>query len=133
MSTTAPSTRRRKLPSFGTQIILGLIFGIILGWIALVIGPTVDASGEEAPNWLTTALSTIGTTFITLLRTIVPPLIFTAIVASVANLGKVTNAARLAGQTLLWFGITAAVSVAVGIGLGLVFQPGYNTSIERSE
>src|SRR5690625_7355403 len=110
MATTTPR-RRVRLPSFGTQIILGLIFGIILGWVAPVTGPTVDASGEEAPNWLTTSLSTIGTTFITLLQAIVPPLIFTAIVASVANLGKVTNAARLAGQTLLWFAITAAVSV----------------------
>lgn len=132
MATTTPR-RRIKLPSFGTQIILGLIFGIILGWVALVIGPTVDASGEEAPNWLTTTLSTIGTTFITLLQAIVPPLIFTAIVASVANLGKVTNAARLAGQTLLWFAITAAVSVTLGIGLGLIFQPGHNTSVTAEE
>src|SRR5690625_823023 len=131
-STTAP-TRRLKLPSFGTQIILGLIFGLLLGWVALLIGPSVDANGDEAANWLTTTLSTIGSTFVTLLRTIVPPLIFTAIVASVANLGKVTNAARLAGQTLLWFAITALVSVAIGIGLGLLFQPGRNTTVTPIE
>lgn len=123
------SKRRFRLPSFGTQIILGLIFGMLLGWVALTIGPVTDAGGETAPNWLTTTLSTIGTTFITLLQTIVPPLIFTAIVASIANLGKVTNAARLAGQTLLWFAITALVSVTVGIGLGLIFQPGVNTTV----
>src|SRR5699024_6872325 len=70
---------------------------------------------------------------ITLLQTIVPPLIFTAIVASIANLGKVTNAARLAGQTLLWFGITALASVTVGIGLGLVFKPGLNTTVAPIE
>ncbi|HLR58340.1 MAG TPA: dicarboxylate/amino acid:cation symporter [Beutenbergiaceae bacterium] len=127
-SSTAPR-RRVKLPSFGTQIILGLIFGLLLGGLALAIGPSVDANGEEAANWLTTTLSTIGSTFVTLLRTIVPPLIFTAIVASVANLGKVTNAARLAGQTLLWFAITALVSVAIGIALGLLFQPGRNTTV----
>src|SRR5690625_1441239 len=124
MSTTTAPSRRLKLPSFGTQIILGLIIGLLLGWVALTIGPTLDAEGNETANWLTTTLATIGSTFVTLLRTIVPPLIFTAIVASIANLGRVTNAARLAGQTLLWFVITALVSVAIGIALGLLFQPG---------
>ncbi|MGH3703688.1 MAG: dicarboxylate/amino acid:cation symporter, partial [Agromyces sp.] len=56
-----------------------------------------------------------------------------AIVASIANLRTVTNAARLAGQTLLWFAITAAVAVAIGIGLGLVFQPGHNTTLTTAE
>ncbi|MFI2703976.1 dicarboxylate/amino acid:cation symporter [Cellulosimicrobium composti] len=86
------------------------------------MGPQ-DADGE-VPNGLTTTLDTIGSSFVTLLKAVVPPLIFTAIVASIANLRTVTNAARLAGQTLLWFAITAAISVAVGIGLGLLFQPG---------
>lgn len=133
MSTTTAPSRRLKLPSFGTQIILGLIIGLLLGWVALTIGPTLDAEGNETANWLTTTLATIGSTFVTLLRTIVPPLIFTAIVASIANLGRVTNAARLAGQTLLWFAITALVSVTVGIGLGLLFQPGHNTSVTLVE
>ncbi|WP_052366744.1 dicarboxylate/amino acid:cation symporter [Paraoerskovia marina] len=132
-STTAPPAesavekprRRLRLPSFSTQIVLGLVFGVLLGWLALSMGPAAD--GEE--NWLTVTLSTIGGSFITLLKAIVPPLVFTAIVASIANLRKVTNAARLAGQTLLWFAITALISVAVGIGLGLLFQPGNDSSL----
>ncbi|MFD4991046.1 dicarboxylate/amino acid:cation symporter [Cellulosimicrobium cellulans] len=91
------------------------------------MGPQ-DAAGE-VPNGLTTTLDTIGSSFVTLLKAVVPPLIFTAIVASIANLRTVTNAARLAGQTLLWFAITAAISVAVGIGLGLLFQPGNRASV----
>ncbi len=89
------------------------------------MGPTADGD----PNWLTTTLDTIGASFVTLLKTIVPPLVFLAIVASIANLQQVTNAARLAWQTLLWFAITAAISVAIGIGLGLVFQPGNNSTL----
>ena len=72
MSTTTAPSRRLKLPSFGTQILLGLVFGILLGWVALTIGPSLDSEGNEAANWLTTTLSTIGSTFVTLLRTIVP-------------------------------------------------------------
>jgi Na+/H+-dicarboxylate symporter len=132
MSTTTPdqqAKRRFRFPSFSAQIIIALVLGVGLGWLALTIGPVVDAQGEESPNWLTETLSTIGSSFVTLLRAIVPPLVFTAIVASIANLRNVTNAARLAGQTLLWFAITALISVAIGIGLGLVLRPGENTSI----
>lgn len=126
MSTDA-STRKRKLrfPSFSTQIILGLVFGIALGFVALNIGQ-VD---ENTENWLTVTLDTIGSTFVSLLRAVVPPLVFTAIVVSIANLRKVTNAARLAGQTLLWFAITAAIAVSIGMALGLITKPGQNTSI----
>ncbi|GAB6936969.1 dicarboxylate/amino acid:cation symporter [Isoptericola variabilis] len=124
----APPRERKGLrfPSFSVQILLGLALGVLLGWLALALGPQADG---ETPNGLTTTLDTIGSSFVTLLKAIVPPLIFTAIVASIANLRSVTNAARLAGQTLLWFAITAAISVAIGIGLGLVFQPGHNTTL----
>ncbi|UKJ66065.1 dicarboxylate/amino acid:cation symporter [Cellulosimicrobium cellulans] len=108
-------------------MLLGLAVGVGLGALALAMGPQ-DAAGD-VPNGLTTTLDTIGSSFVTLLKAVVPPLIFTAIVASIANLRTVTNAARLAGQTLLWFAITAAISVAVGIGLGLLFQPGNRASV----
>src|SRR5690606_33894122 len=32
-------------------------------------------------------------------------------------------------QSLLWCAVTAAISVAVGIGLGLLFQPGNRASV----
>src|SRR5690625_1581039 len=125
-STSAPPARRRlRAPSFTVQILLALVVGVLLGSWALTIGET--PAGE--PNGLTVALETIGSTFVSLLRATVPPLVFTAIVASIANLRGVANAARLAGQTLVWFAITAAASVVIGIGLGLVMRPGVNTSV----
>lgn len=122
-------TRPRWLPSFGVQILIALVLGVALGLVAREMGST--ASGDA--NWLTTTLSTIGSSFIGLLRALVPPLIITAIIASVANLRQVTNAARLAGRTLLWFGITALASVAIGIVLGLVTKPGLNTSLSTAD
>ena len=90
----------------------------------------VDATtGEVDPNWLTETLSTVGGTFVTLLRAVVPPLVFLAIVASIANLRDVTGAARLAWRTLAWFAITALIAVVIGIVLGLVLQPGDHTSV----
>lgn len=115
------------MTSFGPQIIAALIAGLLLGLLARSIGET--AGGE--PNGLTTTLETIGSSYVTLLKTAVIPLIFTAVVSSISNLRQVSNAARLAWNTLLWFGITALIAVVIGIGLGTVLQPGANTGAEQ--
>ncbi|HXD28343.1 MAG TPA: dicarboxylate/amino acid:cation symporter [Arthrobacter sp.] len=124
MSTsTAPHrTLPRWVTSFGPQIIAGLVLGVVLGLVAKYTGSTA-----EAPNALGATLDTIGSSYVALLRTAVIPLIFFAVVASIANLAQVTNAARLAWQTIVWFAITALIAVLIGMGLGSVFQPGANT------
>jgi Na+/H+-dicarboxylate symporter len=114
----------RRTP-FGVQILVGLVLGVALGLVARQLGTV----GEGDANWLTTTLETVGDAFVTLLKAIVPPLVFLAIVASIANLRQVTNAARLAGQTLLWFAITALISVTIGLTLGLLTDPGLHTSV----
>ncbi|MEO3743075.1 dicarboxylate/amino acid:cation symporter [Plantactinospora sp. B5E13] len=109
----------RKIP-FSVQILLGLLLGVALGYLA--------RAGDV--SWLGTTLNTIGSLFVQLLRVAVPPLVFTAIVVSVVSLRGVANAARLALKTLLWFGITALISVGVGIGLGLLTNPGRGVTLD---
>ncbi|MEX5263448.1 MULTISPECIES: dicarboxylate/amino acid:cation symporter [Kocuria] len=118
----AESTRRlpRWMTSFGPQIVLALLLGVVLGTVADALGGDPDTD----PNWLMTALDTIGTSYVSLLKAAVVPLIVTAVISSIANLREVSNAARLAWKTLLWFGITALIAVTVGLVLGLVVQPG---------
>jgi Na+/H+-dicarboxylate symporter len=111
--------------SFGFQVLAAMVIGLLLGLAARNIGP--DAAGN--PNWLATTLSTIGSIFVRLLQTLVPPLIFTAIVASISNLRQLSNAAALVWQTLIWFAITALIAVLIGIALGLIIQPGLHSSV----
>ena len=106
--------------SFGAQVIYGLIIGLILGFIAVDVQPLADP------------LDWVGSTYVKLLKLLIPPLVFTAVVTSIANLRQVTNAARLAVQTLVWFAITAFFSVVIGILVGLVIKPGANTSVDAA-
>jgi Na+/H+-dicarboxylate symporter len=129
-SSSRPKTEtpsRRPLPkwasSFGVQIIAALVAGLILGLIAKNLG----GNPKTSPNPLTATLATIGSSYVSLLQAAVVPLIFTAVVSSIANLRQVANAAKLAWNTLLWFAITALIAVSIGIALGLVFQPGAGT------
>lgn len=129
---TAPAARRR-LPSwmtnFGVQILLGLLIGVLLGFAALALG----GDPETSPNWLMTTLDTIGSSYVSLLKAAVVPLVVTAVITSIANLSAVANAARLAVKTLLWFAGTALIAVIIGIVLGVVFRPGVGTGLSTPD
>lgn len=132
LSTRAETTSRRRLPqwatSFGPQIVTGLVVGVVLGLVARAM--PVAADGNE--NWLVGTVHTIGSSYVKLLTVAVIPLVFTAIVSSIANLREVANAARLAVQTLLWFAITAFIAVIIGIVVGSITQPGARTGVSAA-
>jgi len=133
MATQTQSSSRSAEPkpfyrNFGFQVLAAMVLGLVLGLIAREIGNT--SAGD--PNWLAQTLQNIGSIFVQLLRALVPPLIFTAIVASISNLRQLSNAAALVWQTLLWFAITALIAVVIGIALGLVIQPGTRAVIDQA-
>lgn len=117
--------RRARLPRvpFWAQILAGLVLGVLLGWVA--------RSGDVA--WLGTALDRVGGTFVQLLKLVVAPLVFFAIAISITNLRNVSNAARLAGRTLMWFLITSLIAVGIGLGIGLLTNPGAGTGLTPAD
>lgn len=120
------NTKSFKLPirvPFWVQILVGLVLGVLLGWL----GRSQDVT------WLLTALERTGGVFIGLLKLAVAPLVFFAILVSITNLRKVNNAARLASRTLLWFLITSLIAVAIGLGIGLVTNPGAGTGLTPAD
>jgi Na+/H+-dicarboxylate symporter len=124
----ASKPQSRFFSSFGLQVLAGMAIGLLLGLLARSIGPV----GQD-PNALARTLDMVGSLFVQLLKALVPPLVFAAIVTSIVNLRDLNNAARLVGQTLLWFAITALIAVLIGIGLGLILQPGIAAGVAHSE
>ena len=109
MATLADPPLSARHLSHGSQILLAVAVGLCLGLLARNV--------PEAAS-LTSLLETIGSIFVQLLKLLVPPLIVGSVVSSIAGLGTLTNGARLAGKTLLWFAITAALAVAIGLVAG---------------
>ncbi|MGP3968457.1 dicarboxylate/amino acid:cation symporter [Streptomyces sp. 6N223] len=119
----SPSRPRISLPPFWAQVLAGLVLGVLLGWTARTWNV----------EWLGRTLEEIGDTFVQLLQLAVGPLVFFAIAVSVTSLRNVTNAARLAGRTLLWFLITSLIAVAIGIVIGLITNPGAGTGLTPAD
>jgi len=102
---------------FASAVIGSLLVGALLGAVARVTETT----------WLTELLDQIGSVFTTLLQIAVVPLVFTAIIVginSLRGLGGGRTAARLGGKTVGWFATTSLIAVLIGIGIGLLFNPG---------
>jgi len=111
-----------RSPSFGIQVAVGMAVGLALGMAARAIGPGAAPIAE--------GLHTVGQLFVQLLKALVPPLVFAAVVASVAALRELKDAARLVSRTLLWFAATALAAVAIGIVLGVAIQPGLRSGVD---
>jgi Na+/H+-dicarboxylate symporter len=122
-SSETPSRGRIPRIPFWAQILLGLLLGVLLGWVA--------RSGDVA--WLGTALTKTGEIFVQLLKLAVAPLVFFAIMVSITNLRNVHNAARLATRTLLWFMATSLIAVAIGLLIGLLTNPGSGTGLKAAD
>lgn len=121
----APPKSSRFISGFGIQVLAAMALGLGLGLLARNLGPAEGEAGYA----LAETLHQVGTIFIQLLRTLVPPLVFTAIVASIANIAQLQNAARLIWRTLFWFAATALIAVLIGIALGLILQPGLHANV----
>src|SRR5699024_6681110 len=94
-----------------------------------IVAHKIGKIDEDTENWRTENLDTIAWSYVSWLGAVVPPLVFTAIVVSIAKLRKGPNGGRRAGPTLLWLGNSARIAVAIGMTLGLITTPGQNTSI----
>lgn len=118
------SAVRTRLPGLGVQVLLAMVAGLALGLVV--------RSGGAQLIWLGTTLDVLGSSFVQLLKVLVPPLVVTAIIASISDLGAVKNGARLAGRTLSWFAITAGLSVSIGLAIGTVIEPGRQSGVNTA-
>ncbi len=97
------------------KILFGLILGIIWAFISSYAGWNAFTI-----NWI----DPFGTIFIRLLKFIAVPLVLFSIIGGIANLSDVSKLGRLGGKTLLAYGFTTVLSVAIGLLFVNVVKPG---------
>ncbi|MBW3551321.1 MAG: dicarboxylate/amino acid:cation symporter [Proteobacteria bacterium] len=95
---------------FWQRVLAGFVLGALAGW----------AFGPDAERWF----GPLGTLYVTLIKMIAVPLVFFAVMNAVASLHGQKSVALLGGRTFLWFAVTAALAVCIGLGVGWILQPG---------
>lgn len=103
--------KRFKL-SLATQILIGLVLGIIVG--AIFYGnPNVE-----------TYLQPLGTIFLNLIKMIVVPIIVSTLIIGVAGTGDMKQLGRLGGKSLIYFEIITTIAIIIGLGAANIVKPG---------
>ena len=117
MTPATPDVRRMPLH---TRMLIGFIVGASLGLAANVL------VGEAA--WLagviTYVTDPIGQLFLRLLFMLVVPLVFSALILGVVEIGDPRSLGRLGGKTLLWVLASTTVAVVIGMVVTHLLQPG---------
>jgi len=68
--------------------------------------------------------SILSDIFLRLIKMIIAPLVFTTLVVGVAKVGDIKAVGRIGGKTLLWFLCATLISLALGMLLVNLFEPG---------
>jgi Na+/H+-dicarboxylate symporter len=105
--------------SLNTQILSGVLLGVIIGIILNVSGPDRAFYGPVIYGCELT-----GGVFISLLKMVLIPLIFTSITVGVTNLKTRARMDRVWKCTLIYFLSTTALATLLGISAVNIFRPG---------
>ena len=100
-----------------TKILLGLVLGTVLGLVA-------NAARVDWLQELLVSLEPVGTGFIRLITMIVIPLVIASLMVGTASLGDLRKLGRVGGKTILYYLVTTAIAVSIGLGLSNLIQPG---------
>lgn len=99
---------------FWQRVLGAFVLGALAGW----------AIGPAAETWL----GPLGTLYVSLIKMIAVPLVLFAVMNAIGSLHGQKSVAALSGRTFLWFAITAACAVGVGLLVGWLLQPGRGLS-----
>ena len=111
-------------PPKGMALHFKVLIGFVLG---TVLGLSVHALALDA-GWVQVVIDYVtkpfGQIFLNLLFMLVVPLMFSALVLGVAELGDIASLGRLGWKTLIYTATVTAVAVGIGLVCVNLFQPG---------
>ncbi len=114
-----PEARGRRLP-LHVKVLIGFVLGALLGLIAHVY-----AADAPFVHFLIAYVSKpFGQIFLNLLFMLVIPLMFSALVLGVAELGDIASLGRLGWKTLIYTATLTGIAVAIGLLMVNLIQPG---------
>lgn len=92
-----------------TQIMIGMVLGVIFGYLFPAYGVSIKV---------------VGDIFIRMIKMIVVPLIFSALVMGIASTGSFKKLGKLGAKAIIWFEFATTVALVLGLALVDLIKPG---------
>ena len=103
-----------------TRMLIGFVVGVCLGLVANLV--FADAAWLQA--LVKYVADPVGQLFLRLLFMLVIPLVFSALVLGVVEIGDPKSLGRIGGKTLVWILAVTTIAVVIGMVTVNVIQPG---------
>src|SRR5438067_3954946 len=91
------------------QVLVAIAFGVLLGVVRP--GFAVD-------------MKPLSDAFITLIRAVVPPIIFATVAVGIAKMGDMRRVGAVGLRALIYFEVVSTIALVVGLVVGNLWQPG---------
>ncbi|MBL8656311.1 MAG: dicarboxylate/amino acid:cation symporter [Altererythrobacter sp.] len=105
-------------------ILVGMVLGVVVGQIINVsVAPEVVR--DDIAPWF----KLLSDIFLNLIKMLVAPLVLSTIVVGIAHMGDSTALGRIGFRALAWFITASLVSIALGLVMVNIFQPGVGAPI----
>ncbi|WP_299247617.1 dicarboxylate/amino acid:cation symporter [uncultured Lacinutrix sp.] len=104
------------------KILLGMVFGVVLG----LIMTNFDGGQELVQDWI----KPFGKIFIKCLKMIAIPLILAALIKGVSDLRDISKLSKMGGRTIGIYIMTTVIAVSIGLLLVNIVNPGKSISKE---
>jgi proton glutamate symport protein len=115
----APAAPRGWMPSNTTQIFIGLLLGILIGWAF----PSSDANGVHTAG-LGEQIKPLADTFLRMIKMIIAPLLFSTLVIGIAGTGDLKSMGRIGLKAIIYFEVATTIALFLGLFIVNYFQPG---------
>ncbi|MCG3127473.1 MAG: Proton/glutamate-aspartate symporter [Phycisphaerae bacterium] len=118
-------TTLRRFP-LHWQILIGLLVGGAAGLVCSAAARRAP-DGRLAPEvlwWIDNLAKPVGEIFLRLIIMVVVPLVFSALVLGIAELGDVRKLGRIGAWTIVYTLVLSAISVVIGLAVVNTLQPG---------
>ncbi len=112
------------------QVIIALLLGIKRNghiFIGLILGILVGLFfPKDSYGHVYSILSFIAKAFINIIQMVVLPLVISAIIIGVSNIGDSKQLAKFGSKMILYYGIITVLAVSVAAVISIILQPGLN-------
>ena len=110
-------------------IVLGMVLGLVLGAALNLMLPAGDPLQVQVAD----LLKLLPEVFLRLIKMIVAPLVLATIVTGIASMGDSAALGRIGGRALAWFITFSFISIALGLVMVNLLQPGVGLELTVTE
>ncbi len=113
-----PASYLSPLKRLYVQVLIAIALGILLGYLYPSLGADMKPLSDG---------------FITLIRAVVPPIIFATVAVGIAKMGDMRRVGAVGLRAIIYFEVVSTLALLIGLAVGNMMEPGAGLHINPAQ